>query len=162
MDAVDPLILAAMLGAAVARARPPVASVARLAVVTFVALGGCGGNSSFRNDPRPPAPIVLSAVIGGDRVSVSPRSFGAGPISLVGTNQTSAPQRVILESVQKPGGGPGLKQRTVPISRRHTTTLKADLKPGSYRVGVVGGGITPARLHVGAERPSAQNVLLQP
>jgi hypothetical protein len=94
MDAVDPLILAAMLGAAVARARPPVASVARLAVVTFVALG--------------------------------------------------------------------LKQRTVPISRRHTTTLKADLKPGSYRVGVVGGGITPARLHVGAERPSAQNVLLQP
>src|SRR6266487_3483177 len=71
-----------------------------LAVAAVVVLAGCGGSSDYKNDPRPPAPIVLTASIDDQRVSVSPRSFGAGPISLVVTNQTSTAQRVTLESPQ--------------------------------------------------------------
>jgi len=133
-----------------------------LAVAAVVVLAGCGGSSDYKNDPRPPAPIVLTASIDDQRVSVSPRSFGAGPISLVVTNQTSTAQRVTLESADKAGSGPGLKQETAPISPRDTATLKADVKPGRYTVHVGGDGISAARLQVGAQRASAQNDLLQP
>ena len=95
-------------------------------------------------------------------VSVSPRSFGAGPISLVVTNQTNTAQRITLESADKAGSGPGLRQETAPISPRDTATLKADVKPGRYTVHVGGGGIAAARLQVGSQRASAQNDLLQP
>jgi hypothetical protein len=133
-----------------------------LAVAAVVVLAGCGGSSDYKNEPRPPAPIVLTASIDDQRVSVSPRSFGAGPISLVVTNQTSTAQRVTLESADKAGSGPGLKQETAPISPRDTATLKADVKPGRYTVHVGGDGISAARLQVGAQRASAQNDLLQP
>jgi hypothetical protein len=138
------------------------AAWAPLAVAAVVVLVGCGGSSDYKNDPRPPAPIVLTASIDDQRVSVSPRSFGAGPISLVVTNQTSTAQRVTLESADKAGSGPGLKQETAPISPRDTATLKADVKPGRYTVHVGGDGISAARLQVGAQRASAQNDLLQP
>jgi hypothetical protein len=138
------------------------AAITPLAVAAVVALAGCGSSSDYKNDPRPPATIVLTASIDDQRVSVSPRSFGAGPISLVVTNQTSTAQRVTLESADKAGSGPGLRQETAPISPRDTSTLKADVKPGRYTVHVGGDGIAAARLRVGPERASAQNDLLQP
>jgi hypothetical protein len=139
------------------------AAIAPLAVAAGFALGGCGSSSAdYRNDPRPPAPIVVTGYIDDQRVSVSPRSFGAGPISLIVTNQTSTAQRVTLESADKAGAGPGLKQVTAPISPRDTATLKADVKPGRYTVYVAGDAISAARLQVGAQRASAQNDLLQP
>jgi hypothetical protein len=69
---------------------------------------------------------------------------------------------VTLESAEKAGSGPGLRQETAPISPRDTATLKADVKPGRYTVHVRGGGILAARLQVGSQRASAQNDLLQP
>jgi hypothetical protein len=139
------------------------AALAPLAVVTVLALGGCGSSSAdYKNDPRPPGPIVITGYIDDQRVSVSPRSLGAGPISLIVTNQTGAAQRVTLESADAAGAGPGLKQVTAPISPRDTATLKADVKPGSYTVRVAGDAIRAARLKVGRERASAQNDLLQP
>jgi hypothetical protein len=132
------------------------------AVAAALALAGCGATADSRGDPRPPAPIVLTASISDQRVSVSPRRFGAGPISLIVTNQTKTAQRVTLESVEKAGQGPGLKQQTAPISPQDTATLKADVDPGRYSVHVVGDAITAANLRVGPERPSAQNDLLQP
>ncbi|MEN3282901.1 MAG: hypothetical protein V7607_4041 [Solirubrobacteraceae bacterium] len=132
------------------------------AIAAAIVLAGCGATAASRTDPRPPAPIVLTASISDQRVSVSPRSFGAGPISLIVTNQTNAAQRVTLESVDAAGQGPGLEQETAPISPRDTATLKADVDPGRYRVHVVGDAIAAAALRVGPERKSAQNDLLQP
>lgn len=130
--------------------------------VAIVAAAGCGAEADYRNDPRPAAPIVLTASISDQRVSVSPRSFGAGPISLVVVNQTRTAQRVTLESDDPPGEGPGLKQETAPISPRDTATLKADVQPGQYTVHVRGEDIAGAALRVGPQRASAQNDLLQP
>ena len=139
------------------------AAFAPLAVAVGLTLGGCGSSSAdYKNDTRPPSPIVLTGYIDDQRVSVSPRSLGAGPISLIVTNQTSTAQRVTLESAGATGSGPGLKQVTAPISPRDTATLKADVKPGRYTVHVAGDAIRAARLQVGPERASAQNDLLQP
>jgi hypothetical protein len=139
------------------------AALAPLAVAGLLALGGCGSSSAdYKNDPRPPGPIVVTGYIDDQRVSVSPRSMGAGPISLIVTNQTSTAQRVTLESAGPIGSGPGIKQVTAPISPQDTATLKVDVKPGSYSVHVAGGAIRAARLRVGPERASAQNDLLQP
>jgi hypothetical protein len=139
------------------------AAVAPLAVAVGLALAGCGSSSAdYKNDPRPPSPIVLTGYVDDQRVSVSPHALGAGPISLIVTNQTSTAQRVVLESADAAGSGPGLKQVTAPISPQDTATLKADVKPGRYTVHVAGGAIRAARLQVGPERASAQNDLLQP
>jgi hypothetical protein len=134
-----------------------------LAVGAVLVLGSCGSSSGdYKNDRRPPGPIVITGYVDDQRVSVSPRTLGAGPISLIVTNQTSAAQRVTLESAGATGSGPGLKQVTAPISPRDTATLKADVKPGRYTVHVAGDAIRAARLQVGPERASAQNDLLQP
>ena len=139
------------------------AALAPLAVAGALALSGCGSSSAdYNNDPRPPAPIIITGYIDDQRVSVSPRTLGAGPISLIVTNQTGASQRVTLESAGATGTGPGIKQVTAPISPQDTATLKVDVKPGSYSVHVAGGAIRAARLKVGPERESAQNDLLQP
>jgi hypothetical protein len=139
------------------------AALAPLAVAGTLALGGCGGSSAdYKNGPRPPGPIIITGYIDDQRVSVSPRSLGAGPISLIVTNQTGASQRVTLESAGATGSGPGIKQVTAPISPQDTATLKVDVKPGSYSVHVAGDAIRAARLRVGPERASAQNDLLQP
>jgi hypothetical protein len=126
------------------------------------ALAGCGSGTRSSDDQRPPAAIVLTASISDQRVSISPHSFGAGPISLVVTNQTKAAQRLTLESADAAGRGPGLRQETAPISPRDTALLKADVEPGRYTVHVVDDGIAAAALRVGPQRASAQNDLLQP
>jgi hypothetical protein len=138
------------------------AATVSLAVAGVVALPGCGSGSDYENTPRPPAPIVLTASVDDQRVSVSPRSFGAGPISLIVTNQTKRSQRVTIETDEKAGSRPGIRQETAPISPLDTATLKVDVRPGRYSVHVGGDGITAALLRVGPQRPSAQNDLLQP
>jgi hypothetical protein len=138
------------------------AATVLVAIAALAASSGCGAGSGYTNQPRPPASIVVTASISDDRVSVSPNAFGAGPISLIVTNQTSAAQRLTLESAGHPGAGPGLRQETAPISPQDTATLKADVTPGRYRVHVGADSIVAALLRVGRERASAQNDLLQP
>jgi hypothetical protein len=138
------------------RTAPVVACLAFAATV----VAGCGGDTDYKNEPRPASPIVVTASISKDAVSVSPRKFGAGPITLIVTNQTRASQQLTLEISS---GAAGFKGRTGPINPRDTGQLKADLdKPGTYSVHVDAGGIRAARLTVGKKRPSAQNDLLQP
>lgn len=127
---------------------------------TALLLGACGGDDEdYANDPRPPAPIVVTASIDSERVSVSPSEFGAGPVSLIITNQTDSAQEVTFESA---GSDAGFTQQTAPINPRDTATLKADVPEGGAVVKVSGDGIRQARVTVGAARPSAQNDLLQP
>jgi hypothetical protein len=128
-----------------------------------VAVTGCGSDEDVRaNRPRPPAPIIITASVSAEQVSVSPSQFGAGPIRLIVSNQTGASQRVTLESDDAPGSGPGVRQQTAPINPRDTASLSADVDPGRYTVAVEGDGIEAATVTVGAERPSAQNEVLQP
>jgi len=139
--------------------RRTTAQVVPCLAVVAATVAGCGGGSDYKNEPRPAAPIVVTASISKDAVSVSPRKFGAGPVTLIVTNQTSASQQLTLEINS---GQAGFKGRTGPINPRDTGQLKADLGEGTYSVHVDGNAIKAARLSVGSKRPSAQNDLLQP
>jgi hypothetical protein len=134
-------------------------------LVSGIALvaSGCGEeSSSTSNGERPAVPIIITASISTEQVSVSPKRFGAGPITLIVSNQTGASQRVTLESDDAAGSGPGVRQQTAPINPRDTAQLEADVRPGRYRVAVEGGGIDAATVDVGAPRRSAQNQVLLP
>jgi hypothetical protein len=140
-----------------------VLAVATTAATAGLAVAGCGGgDETYANRPRPPAPINVVASISNEGVAVSPRRFGAGPINVLVTNQTGAAQRLTLESVDEIGEGPGISQETSPINPRDTARLSADVDPGKYRLHVDTNDIRGARLVVGPQRRSAQDELLLP
>jgi hypothetical protein len=135
---------------------------AAIAIAGLLALvtAACGTTEQRKNEPRPPSRIVLTGSISTDRVSISPRRFGAGPVSLVVANLTDTSQQVTLETTDRTKAG--VRQETAPINPRDTAELRADLTTGRYTVRVTGSAITAATLRVGRPRPSAQNDLLQP
>ncbi|TMK41970.1 MAG: hypothetical protein E6G56_02785 [Actinobacteria bacterium] len=135
-------------------ARCVVAVSAALAVVSLTA---CGAGKPYANNPRPPAPIVVTANISPTGVSVSPSKFGAGPIELIVANLTGSSQQLTLQ-----GTDTTLHQQTGPINPQDTASLKADVPTGSYAVRVEDRNIKAAHLNVGPSRASAQNQLLQP
>jgi hypothetical protein len=123
---------------------------------------GCGGESDYANKPRPATPINVTAAIHDDEISVSPKTFGAGPIVMIVSNQTGEAQTVTLETDELGGSRPGLTQSTDPIEPRGTATLKVDVREGDYSVSVKGAGVEPADVKVGRDRKSAQDDLLEP
>jgi hypothetical protein len=131
------------------------------AVAIGLLLAGCGSETDYKNRPRPPSPITITASINDGRVEVSPAKFGAGPITLVVTNQTQASRDLVIET-DTGSGQAGIRQQTGPINPLGTASLKADLRQGRYTVRVKSGEIDPAELVVGEQRASAQNELLQP
>ncbi len=133
--------------------------VAALGISATLAAAGCGSSDDYKNKPRPPAPILVTAYISDEGVSVSPSKFGAGPVNLVITNQSAAAQQITFESA---GSDVGFTQQTGPINPRDTATLKANIPEGAAVVKVDGSAIKPAKITVGSERASAQNDLLQP
>jgi len=135
---------------------------AAVALGALALAAGCGEEDDYKNEPRPPAPIVVSASIGEERVSVSPRRFGAGPITLIVANQTERAQEIRLETDELGGDAPGIEQSSGPINPGDTASLKANLRPGTYSIGVIGRGGSAASLRVGEARESAQDELLQP
>jgi hypothetical protein len=139
--------------------RPVIALCAALAAASLTA---CGAGKPYANNPRPPSPIVVTANISPTGVSVSPSSFGAGPVELIVANLTTTSQQLTIEANDGLGAGSGLRQQTGPINPQDTASLKANVPTGSYSVRVEDRGIRAARLHVGPSRPSAQNQLLQP
>jgi hypothetical protein len=128
--------------------------------IALAAFAGCGGSKSYKNDPRPPKTLVIAAAILPNKVSVSPAKFGAGPISLTVANETDASQRISI--VRQINGQSQANEQTGPINPHDTATLKAEVDEGDYEIRVEGNGIAPAKITVGAKRPSAQNELLQP
>ena len=142
---------------AVTRRAAAVGIAASLTLVTV----GCGGDGQRRNEPRPATRIVLTASISPDRVSVSPRRFGAGPIEPRRREpHRHLPARHARDGRPRPAGDP---DRTAPINPRDTAELRADLRRGRYTVHVTGGGDPRGdAARRAARRPSAQNDLLQP
>jgi hypothetical protein len=135
-------------------------SVALLAGGLLIA--GCGSGNSYKNNPRPAAPINVTAFVGAKRVSVSPNQFGAGPIVVIVTNQSNSSQDVTFQNDLAGGGKGDVTQSTGPINPGDTGQLKLDVVQGKYVVKTGDNGIRPASVNVGPQRPSAQNDLLQP
>ena len=130
--------------------------------LALLSVAGCGGGGDYANKPRPPAPINVTAAITNSRVSVSPKRFGAGPIVLIISNQSSAAQKVIFQTDELGGSQPGRKFDTTPINPRGTATLKVDVREGAWKLSTGDGDIRAAAVSVGRERKSAQGDLLQP
>jgi hypothetical protein len=117
-------------------------------------IGACG-EDDFPNDPRPAAPIELTAAIDERSVIVSPTSFGAGLVNLTVSNQTNEPASLMLD-------GP-TSETTNEIPPGGTGSLKANLEEGEYEAKAGSEvEIRPAQITVGPERPTSQNELLQP
>ncbi|MCW3064391.1 MAG: hypothetical protein JWN32_1563 [Solirubrobacterales bacterium] len=123
--------------------------------VLFVA--GCGGGGSYANNPRPAAPITVTAAIRPDGVVISPGRIGAGPIVLIATNLTSSSQELVVGQ-----GTSATGDSTGPINPQGVGQLKVDVNPGHYTISASRRSVRPAILAVGKPRPSAQNDLLQP
>jgi hypothetical protein len=132
------------------------------AVLIAGLLAGCGGESAdYANKPRPATPINVTAAISDKKLSISPKKFGAGPVVIIVSNQTSAEQTLTLQTDELGGEQPGLKQSTEPIGPQATGTLKADIREGTYALSA-SEGPKAATLEVGPKRKSAQDQLLQP
>jgi hypothetical protein len=130
------------------------------AVAAAALLAGCG-EDDFENEPRPPVTLELTGVIQEDKLTVSPsRNLGAGPFSILISNQTDAEHTVMLE-------GGSIEERVGPVAPDDTVEIKRTLAPGSYEVSAgsaraVRREIQPATLDIGEERKSSNNELLLP
>jgi hypothetical protein len=129
-----------------------------LLLAAAATLAGCGSTHTYANNDRPPSPVTISGSINSSQVRITPRSIGAGPLVILMANLTDRPQRLRFETG---GSGPGIRSTTV-IPPEGTGQLQVDAPKGSYVVSVRDGSVKPASLNVGAERPSAQNTLLEP
>jgi hypothetical protein len=131
-----------------------------------VALGaaGCGGED-FKRTARPPVALELTGVIQRDKVTVSPNRVGAGPVSILISNQTDAAHTVTLAGQTRGGGR--IEERVGPINPLDTASIQKTLRPGAYEVragseAAVPKEIAPARLTVGRGRANADDRVLLP
>jgi hypothetical protein len=120
--------------------------------VVALPLSACG-QDDFANQPRPAAAIELSGVIKRAEVTVSPHKVGAGPVTIVISNQTDDTHTVALEGDQ-------VREVVGPINPMDTATIQKTLQPGTYRVRAgspkaVAAEIKPAELQVGKERKNS-------
>jgi hypothetical protein len=138
-----------------------VRGVAIFAAVAVAAVAAGCGEDDFENEPRPPVPIELSGVIQDDKLTVSPsRNIGAGPFTILISNQTDAEHTVTLE-------GESITERVGPVAPDDTVEIKRTLAPGSYEVSAgsaraVRREIAPAVLDIGDERENSNSELLLP
>jgi hypothetical protein len=130
-------------------------------VLLLLALAGCG-DEDFANDPRPPTPVELSAVIRDDGVTLSPKTEGAGPLLITFSNQTDRAHTITVE-------GEDVIERTAPIQPQDTATIQKTLRPGSYEVRAgssravdIEDQIRPATLTIGPQRTGSSSDLLLP
>lgn len=137
--------------------RAPSRLVAPLAaLVAALALAACG-EDDFANDPRPAAPIELTARIADDVVNVSPSSadeLGAGLATITISNQSQDPAVLVFE-------GP-TDQQSDEIVAGGTGELKINLEEGDYTVSVRDSDARETKVSVGPDRETSQNDLLLP
>ena len=131
----------------------------------------CGAGTHFANLPTPPLAVNLSVYVSDRGVSLSPTSTGAGPVSLLITNQATRTVALRITDAQ-------LTQlaSTGPIDPQATAQLTVDFRsPGDYFITTQAGSETQAQqafgappafqsasLRVGRPRASASDALLKP
>lgn len=126
----------------------PLLAVASLAV-------GCGGDD-HPNEPRPPAPIEVTARVGEKAVTVAPSEFGAGLVNITISNQSD-------DLVELTVDGEQVDKSSNPIAPNAVGNFKLELPEGDYEVSAgPESDAKPDTLEVGPPRPSAQNQLLLP
>jgi hypothetical protein len=137
--------------------------------VSILAVAGCGSiGGKAAVQARPPAPVNLTVYVNDSRVSVSPASVGAGPVVFIVTNQASNAEAL---SISQPGGQ--VLASTAPINPQGTTQVAVNFRPGDYTIGTskhggtdaslsVPSSIRSASIHIGRQRQSSSNQLLQP
>jgi hypothetical protein len=131
--------------------------------VLAAAAAGCGSErASYRNEPRPPAPITVTGRVDRTSIEVSPRSFGAGPVTILVSNQSGASQVLTFETDEVAGTSAGIRRSAGPVAPHDTAEIKVDPREGTYRLATRDRSIEPIAVTVGAPRPSAQDDLLQP
>lgn len=124
------------------------------ALAAALSLASCG-EDDFANDPRPSAPIQLSALISDDKVAVSPKEVGAGIASITISNQSEDPAALVLE-------GPS-DESSNEILPNNVAEIKVVLDEGEYVASAgEGNDQREALLAVGRERASSSNELLLP
>jgi hypothetical protein len=124
------------------------------ALCASAALAACG-EEDFQNNPRPAAPIELSALVNDQKVVISPNDVGAGLATITVSNQSQDPATLTLSGPDDITSGP--------ILPGNTAQIKGELRQGDYTVSA--GDQSTARdgkLTVGPERQSSQNDLLLP
>jgi len=129
-------------------------ALAALVLLAGTSVAGCG-SKDFPNDPRPSAPIDVTAKIDSKQVQVSPDRFGSGLVTFTIANLSDSPVRFTLSGPKDAA--------TQEIQPGTPSSLKVNLPQGSYEVTAgQGAHARPASLDVGPERASSQNKLLQP
>lgn len=138
--------------------------LAPVAALAAVAVAGCGADD-HPNDPRPPAPIEVTAKVDDDRVDIEPSKFGAGLVVITVSNQSDdviqlaldGPCQATEDSTADPcPTGPA-------IEPGQPGNLKVNFNEGEYTVSAgEESQAKPALLTVGPERASSQNDLLLP
>jgi hypothetical protein len=142
-------------------------TIGQSAIIALIltACGSAGGQSP--SVARPPNPVNLTVYVNDSHVSVSPAHVGAGPITFIVTNQARQAESLAISK-----GGSTLAS-TAPINPQGTTQVSVNFKPGRYVIGAGAQGmndaqrskqssIRPASLHIGRERESSSNSVLQP
>jgi hypothetical protein len=113
--------------------------------------------------------INLSVYVNDSQISVSPSSVGAGPVVFIVTNQASHAEALAISM----SGQTRTIASTAPINPQGATQLSVDFKPGDYTIATAPHGTTDASLaqqssiraasiHIGRERATSSNTLLQP
>lgn len=133
------------------RGQPLLVGVCALALTAV----GCG-SEDHPNEPRPPAPIELSALIEDRKVTLDPHNFGAGLANITISNQSDDVARLTIE-------GERAETASAPLQPNSVTTIKFEFAEGEYEVSAGSqSSAEPQQVNVGPERPSAQNELLLP
>nr|MDQ3571852.1 hypothetical protein [Actinomycetota bacterium] len=134
------------------------ARVGVAALAGSLGVAGCGGEEDFANDPRPAAPIVVTAKVDPKQVVLSPDEFGAGLVNITVSNQSEDPVRLTLV-----GPGPEDNAESGEIPPNGVGNVKAALDEGDYEVnGGERSDAKPAQLTVGPPRSSSSDELLLP
>ncbi len=140
------------------RRRSRIALLAAGVIAAATLAAGCGAQD-FPNNPRPPAPIELTAKVGNGKVVVSPTTLQGKPIGAGLANVTIA--NLTDRQTTLDFSGP-THATTDPVVANGTLNYKLDLRPGNYVVSAGGQAVRPMEFQVGPERPSSQNDLLLP
>jgi hypothetical protein len=123
-----------------------------------LAMAACGSDDDFANDPRPPAPILVTAKVDDDKVVISPKDIGAGLVTFAISNQSDDPVTLTLA-----GPAPKANQSSPEIPPSGVDEFKVELVEGDYEInGGERSGAKPAQITVGPERPSSSDQLLLP
>jgi hypothetical protein len=133
------------------RGRLLVATAISSLIAAFIA--ACG-EDDFKNNPRPPAQIEVSAKVDSQRVQISPSKFGAGLVNFTVANLSGAPIRFSVTGPKRAS--------TVEIQPGAPDYLKMNLTEGTYEASASRPRIRSATIRVGPERKSSQNELLLP